>query len=603
MERKLSSSRIESWCGNVVSLRLFGATEYGNDPISWSADSDAVQITSFANNPDGGFTDGVLLSLMKPGEATVIASLGEESYCCRVCIREMKKATSGDVLHYYTGDFHVHSSTSHKMDGVRTRTTEYPADLIRKWKQDGVLDFAVISDHACLLSAREYYRGYADAEAAEPMDMVVFPGCEAEITPREPDRYGVIHKNAGEIVTVNAANFANTDSWELFYQRYETSPFAISCLAHPQTVGGSTPGIWNFCLNKNNTPRLKQMVKLVEMGNGRDIKANLINEYTYSVALDNGFRVSPACNSDSHGPNYHIENYPGRTVIMAPEKSKEAFADAIQNNRVYATSSGNVKLLYSVNSTAAPAELPATTKYDFHVELACFHEDPSMVPVKCQVISDYGLCVKTVTDFDASAFDFSVESHTARYFYLRLIDSEGRKTWSCPVWTGRAVDEKNTDTLVPLDKSGFTAVEEVSEADASKLLNDDPEDTWFSEGTTCNICIDMQQEQQIAGLSHYPRILDKKKANLGVEEIPAELAHFPYAYRVSTSCDGNAFKTRASGVFRIFGGEEIIRFDRHSARFVKLEILSTVGFNSERRQYRDANIALAELTVYKKGER
>ena len=254
MERRLSKSQIESWCGNVLPLRLLGAAEYGNDPITWSCDSPCVQITSFANDPDGSFTDGVLLTLLAEGQATITASFGDAQYTCQVSVHEMRKAVSGKELNYYTGDFHDHSCKSHKKEEVCSRTTEYPRDLIRTWKRDGILDFAVISDHAGLLNAREYYRGYVDAEESEPMDMIIFPGCEAEITPLEPDRYGIVHKNAGEIVTVNAANFANTDSWEEFYQKYETSPFAISCLAHPQVVGGSTPGIWNFCLDKNNTP-------------------------------------------------------------------------------------------------------------------------------------------------------------------------------------------------------------------------------------------------------------------------------------------------------------------------------------------------------------
>ena len=598
MERRLSKSQIESWCGNVLPLRLLGAAKYGNDPITWTCDSPCVQITSFADDPDGGFTDGILLTLLAEGQATITASFGDAQYTCQVNVHEMRKAVSGKELNYYTGDFHDHSCNSHKKEEVCSRTTEYPRDLIRTWKRDGILDFAVISDHADLLNAREYYRGYVDAEESEPMDMIIFPGCEAEITPLEPDRYGIVHKNAGEIVTVNAANFANTDSWEEFYQKYETSPFAISCLAHPQVVGYSAPGIWNFCLDKNNTPRLKQMVKLVEMGNGADRSANLINEYVYSTALDNGFRVSVTCSSDSHGPNYELENFPGRTVIMAPEKTKEAFADAILNNRVYATSTGNVKLFYSVNGISAPADLPLCSQYQFHVETACFRDDENTMPVKCHVISDYGKCVKII-EGDLASFDFTVESDTARYFYLRLLDKEGRKTWSCPVFTGRSCDSPVTGTLTPLDKADFTATDTASGADASGLINDDPTSPWFSEGTTCSICIDMQQEQQIAGLSHYPRILDKIKANLSIEDIPFELAHFPYAYRVSTSCDGNSFHIRASGVFRIFGCEEIIRFDQHSARYIKLEILSTCGAVSERKQFRNANVAIGELTVYR----
>ena len=601
MDHTLSHYSIESYCGNVLPLRLLGGPTYGKEAITWSCDQDCVQITSFAGEDNGCFTDGVLLTLLKPGKAVVTATLDGKEYHCQVSVREMKTASSGKHLNYYIGDLHDHTCRIHKVDEFQAKESEFPIDFIRQIRDEGKVDFTAVTDHAVLLNNREYYRGYADAEDAQPMDLVVFPGCEAEVVPLETDRYGVIHKNAGEIVTVNASNYGCVYSWEDFFEKFSNSPFAISMLAHPQVVGSSTKGMWNFSLHKNNSPRFREMVRLVEIGNGSDLRANLINEYVYSVALDNGFKISTACSSDSHGPQWGYDSFSGKTVIMAPEKSKEAFTDALLNNRVYASCTGNVKLFYSVCGVAAPATLPLTDRYDFHVEIGCFHEDESTVPVKCQVISDYGICVKTIENVDFSAFDFTVESDTARYFYLRLIDSEGRKTWSPPVWTGRAIDEANKDLLVPVAKTGFTAVDETSGADASRLLNDDPADTWFSEGTTCSILIDMQDTKTIAGFGVYHQIFEKAQLLVGGAEMyPVGLSHLPYDYRLSTSLDGKVFEKQATGVFRIFSGENIIHFTQHPARFVKLEILSTTGANSERIAYRDANIALAELTVYEK---
>lgn len=600
MKRELSSKEISSYCGNVVPLRLVGGPSYGKEAITWCCDQDCVQITSFAGEEDGCFTDGILLTLLTPGRAVVTATLDGEEYRCQVSVRKMKTASSGKHLQYYRGDLHSHTCKIHVAAEFQKKTSGFPIDLIRKIRDEGKLDFCAVSDHAVLLNNREYFRGYADAEDAGPMDLVVFPGCEAEITPREADRFGVIHKNAGEIVTVNASNYASVLSWDAFYEKYADSPFAISTLAHPQVVGSSTRGMWNFCLHKNNTPRLRQMVKLVEMGNGSDLRANLINEYVYSVALDNGFKVSTSSSSDCHGPHWGYDCFDGKTIIMAPEKSKEAFTDALMNNRVYASFTGNVKLFYSVCGIAAPATLPITDRYDFHVELGSFYEDASTVPVKCQVISDYGMCVKTVENFNPSGFDFTVESDTARYFYLRLLDSEGRKTWSPPVFTGRAIDKSAQDVLVPLEKTGFTAVDESSGAEASSLLNGKPEDTWFSQGTTCSIVIDMKKEQQIAGLGVYHQMFDKMQLIADGVDMHLALSHLPYAYRISTSVDGKADTHQTTGVFRIFSGEDVIRFPQHPARFVKLEIFSTVGVNSGRGLYDDANVSVAELTVYRK---
>ena len=598
MERRLSFDKIESFAGDVLPLRLLGGEPYGKEPIQWRSSSACVRITSFDGADSGSFTDGVLLTLLVPGEAAVTAELEGREYRCVVSVREMKTAASGKTLNYYIGDLHDHTTMEHGKLAFQNRSTEFPADYIRQIRDEGKLDFAVVSDHGELLNNREFYRGFADGEDAELMELVLFPGCEAEITTLEADRYGVVHKNSGEIVTFNAAGYASTDTWEEFFDRYAGSPFAVCCLAHPQVLGSSTKGMWNFCLDKNNSPRHRQLVKLVEMGNGGDRSANLINEYVYSVALDNGFRVSPACNSDSHGPLWGYDAFPGKTVIMAPERSKEAFLDAFRNNRVYATESGNLKLFWSVCGVAAPGTVPMTDRYTFHVEATLFREDPDAVPIKCQVISDRGICLKTIENENFAALDFTLESDTASWFFLRFVDRQGRRTWSAPIWTGRPPAAPVTEPWIPLEKEGFTAVDTHSDADASLLLNDDPEKPWFSRETSCCIRIDMGSWKEIGGLAVYHRILDRAVlAEQGIP-VPQVLSQLPYEYRISVSLDGEAFEEKASGVFRIFGEETVIPFARSRARFLELEVLSTVGANCGLPAYRDANVTLAELTVF-----
>lgn len=600
MKRALSRNSIESYCGNVLPLRLLGGVEYGQEPITWRCVGDCVQMNTFAGEEKGKFTDGVLLTLLKPGKATVTAMLDGEEYVCSVSVHAIKEASSEDPMNYYIGDFHDHATATHNPEEFQNRGAGIlPVDYIRQVRDEGLLDFGVVSDHACLLNDKEYYLGYSGAEEAEPMDLIVFPGAEAEVTAIEEDRFGVPHKNSGEIVVVNAKGYASTRSWEEFFARYADSPFAIAVLAHPQIVGISVKGIWNFCLEKNNSPRFQQMIRGVEMGDGTDRSSNLINEYVYANALDHGFRVAPTCSSDSHGPEWGYHRFPGKTIIMAPEKSKEAFMDALMHNRFYASSSGNIKLKYTVNGKTAPVTLLEATKYDFHVELSYFYEDETTVPVKCQVISNGGVAVKELALDNDSSFDFTVESETATYFYLCLIDSEGRKTWSCPVWTGRAPASEPTEPLVPLSKDGCTAVDVKSGKDASVVINNNPYDPWFAEGATCSVLIDLQEPKKIAALGHYPRIFDKIFKRLGIDTRDM-IAQFPSRYEIHTSMDGVTFEKQAEGRFLVFGGEEIIRFPEHSARYVRLDVLSTTGLESARKIYADAKVAISELTVFQK---
>ena len=55
------------------------------------------------------------------------------------------------------------------------------------------------------------------------------------------------------------------------------------------------------------------------------------------------------------------------------------------------------------------------------------------------------------------------------------------------------------------------------------------------------------------------------------------IKQFAHDYRISVSNDGETFTQVARGVFRSFGGEEIVRFAPCTARFLRLEILSTCG--------------------------
>jgi len=71
---------------------------------------------------------------------------------------------------------------------------------------------------------------------------------------------------------------------------------------------------------------------------------------------------------------------------------------------------------------------------------------------------------------------------------------------------------------------------------------------------------------------------------------------------ICTSLDGMEFSKKAEGWFRTFGAEEVIRLENHRARFIRLEILSTIGRNSHRPSFADAAVAIGELTPYRKYE-
>ena len=601
--RHLSHETISTYRGNVLPLQLLGGDAYGQEKITWSTDNKKiVQITEFSkgNRYGGGFTDGVLLTFLEEGEATVTAKHERKSYTCKIEVREMRRAESSAKLRYFVGDMHDHTANMHKLDAFAERdAAQYPAaNFVSQMVADTKMDFAVVSDHACLLNARDYFRGYADTDGKED-HIVFFPGSEGQVTIREKDRYGIEHMHGGEVLIFNADAGINAGSWDDFFDRLKTSPFAFCGYPHPQTIGSSVKGIWDFRHRENNTPRFKNLFRFVEMGNGNTLYSNTINEYIYSVALDEGFHVSPTCASDCHGPKWGYDIFPGKTVIMAEEKSKEAFHDAILNNRMYATSSGNVKLFYSVNGKAAPATLQNEGEYRFHVEIGYFRAgEPDTHIKKCKVITDKGITaleLNTATD----PLDFTLFAPQSHYFYLCLSDEMGRKTWSCPIWTGKPFTKKKEKALSPLSKEKVTVYDSVSQQEIPCLVNDNPLEPWVTEHGTADLMFDLGEEKEFSALSHTPYWVEHSMMTKKWVEDHLYIQRFASKYRISVSCDKEHFKRVAMGHFRVFGGEETIRFEKQKARYLRLEILSNAAKEWGRKESENIPLAMAEITLWK----
>ncbi|MBE6713502.1 MAG: discoidin domain-containing protein [Ruminococcaceae bacterium] len=601
--RYLSRESIFTYKGNVLPLRLLGGEDYNTDKIRWSTDNKTViQISEYSKNYryGGEFTNGVLLTFLEVGEAVVTAKYGRKTYTCKIEVREMRRASSSDKLQYFVGDMHDHTANMHKLDAFAQRDPElYPKNhYMKQMKEDGRMDFAVVSDHSSCLCARDFFRGYADAEGFEE-SVVFFPGSEGQVTIRENDRYGVEHMHGGEILTFNADLAFTASSWEMFFQKLKTSPYAFCGYPHPQTIGSSVKGIWDFRHRENNSPAFKNLFRFVEMGSGNGMYSNTINEYIYSVALDEGFHVSPTCASDCHGPKWGYDIFPGKTVIMAPEKSKEAFHDAILNNRMYATSSGNVKLFYTVNEKAAPVTLENEGEYRFHVEIAYFRMgEPDTHIKKCKVITDRGITLMELKNM-GDVFDFTVNAPDSHYFYLCLQDEENRKTWSCPVWTGKPFAKKKEKPLIPLAKEKLSVYDRISGQEIPTLVNDDPMDPWITEHGKADLIFDLGEEAEFSALSHYPYWVEHAMMTKKWVEDHLYIQRVPSKYRISTSRDGKTFERIAMGHFRIFGGEETIRFDKQKARYLRLEILSTAGKEWGRKDSVDSPLAMAEFTFWK----
>ncbi len=599
MSIKLSHTHIDSFCGNVLPLYLDCDSDISRAQIKWStSDGDTVAIRSFEGDDEFAFNHGVLLTLTRPGNATVSAALDGVTYTCEISVREMRRAKPGDKLLHFAGDLHDHTTKIHKHDDYAVRESEFQIDYINCVKEDGRLAFSVITDHVIVNNDRDFFRGFTDIELAEPNPVTIIPGSEAVVDETAHNRFNLLHKTSGEILVLNSSTYLFAPTWKDFFDGMADSPFAVCVLCHPYGISNFYPGITGFAIEKNACPELRALINGVEMGNGGIKSGNAVFEYVYSQALDNGFCVSPTSSSDCHGPKWGYDVWPGKTVIMAYENSKEALLDALWTRRFYATESGNIKLTYSVNGHTAPCTVPLTDTYKFHVEVSYFHDDPATAPTVCRVISDYGRILAEYRDVDFSSFDFEIKSDSARYFYLRFTDEGKRRTWSVPVWTGRAFDEHQKTELTPIDKTDFTVVELESGKDASILVCNDPKKPWESELCSATYVIDMKKEQAFSAFGHYPPYEIRQELTKAGLQPHQAFARFVSRYELYASSDGVSYTKLFESQMREFGDEEIIRFAEQKARYIKFRVISTAGAEW-RHEFADAPIKIAELSVFR----
>ena len=198
MKAYLSKERIETFCGNVLPLQLLADNDLSQASIRWCVEGDAVTIRDFASSEEFPFTNGVLVTAVKPGRAVICAEYNGQQYCCETLISQAATAGAQEQLNYFIGDLHIHSTMEHNHEKFAVRTEEFPEELLEQISRDGILDFCVVSDHGDTLNDRDFFRGFTDDEKVSHENLVVFPGAESEVTCIEQDRYGYSHKNSGE---------------------------------------------------------------------------------------------------------------------------------------------------------------------------------------------------------------------------------------------------------------------------------------------------------------------------------------------------------------------------------------------------------------------
>lgn len=331
----------------------------------------------------------------------------------------------------YFGDLHAHTSFS---DGLGTPADAYASAI------EGGADFMATTDHHYLLSDEDWEETKLIASQFTDSDFVAIAGFENFITGwGEVNVFNYPEKNMG-VWDSGYKGIPHPTALPTFYDILTAATDAVGLWTHPT---------WAYSKEFDDfaymTESRDQGIGLCEIHNygNWEYYGWIDDEPSFQKALDAGWHVMPAANSDTHADNW-IVGYECRTVLLAESLTDENLYDAMVARRGYATIDKNLRLDFELNGEIMGSILPApAAKYAATIHI----EDPDHIPsddiTLVEIISDFGEVVATL-ECGATTVDWTVtlKSHDARYFYVRVSTAsnvpgeQGLTAWSAPIWTG-----------------------------------------------------------------------------------------------------------------------------------------------------------------------
>lgn len=332
-----------------------------------------------------------------------------------------------EEYNFYFGQLHSHTNYS---DGQGTPDDAY------KWARDTAqADFFAITDHSNSFDndldwtkSVEWQNLHTIADQYnKDGEFVAIAGFEMT--------WSGSTGGWGHINTFNTEWFEsrNNQSMDLpaYYNKISQYPDSISQLNHPGTTFGDFADFGYY------SPAVDNVVHLIEVGNGEGPVrgSGYFPSYEYYTrALDKGWHLAPSNNQDNHKANWVTANT-ARTVILAPQLTRNDIYDAIRKMRVYATEDENLRIMYKVNGRVMGSFLDNPDELAISIEIA----DPDSTDQigKVSIITSGGQVVAE-KNFAANTAEWDLTLDAQHpYYYVRVDQADKDIAVTAPVWTGQ----------------------------------------------------------------------------------------------------------------------------------------------------------------------
>src|SRR5450830_1682689 len=219
-----------------------------------------------------------------------------------------------------------------------------------------------------------------------------------------------------------------------YYAQLAQYPQSISQLNHPGTTFGTFDDFGHW------TAEADAVVDLVEVGNGEGPvhQAGYFPSYQYyQMALDKGWHVAPSNNQDNHKGNWMFSN-DARTVVLAPELTRDAIFEAIRQKRVYATEDKDLRVTYYLNGAVMGSSLDNPSTLDFSITFG--DAETTDIITKVSVIANGGVVVaSTNPNANQGTWNFTMPTDPYSFYYVRIDQADTDVAVTAPVWTGDVV--------------------------------------------------------------------------------------------------------------------------------------------------------------------
>jgi hypothetical protein len=374
------------------------------------------------NRTDGGIKRAEGLRLKTKGVQTIAAldaGSGILGKTGPICVDWL----SGEQRIYF-GEIHPHT---HLSDGAGT-----PEEALR-WARDARgLDFSALADHwSRSLSKKpktkeEYVKTINSFN--EPGRFVTLVGYEWTTWTRYGDKCVYFRGPDGAFL---APDDPKTDDPEKLWKALEG--IAAVTIPHHPMAGGRTD--WRY---KNE--RFERLVEIFSWWGC----AEEGSEFSVQQALAQGHKLGFIGGTDNHlgqpatgrtGP----EEGAGLAAVFAPALTREAIFDALWARHSYATTGARIAMEFFVNGNmmgeeiSAPAEgRPASPAggSEITARAAGTEEIEKLELIKNNEVIASKKGEATVIEFKYE----DKESAPGDYYYIRILQIDGHRAWSSPVW-------------------------------------------------------------------------------------------------------------------------------------------------------------------------